>query len=257
VLPLKLARPRWWSGAALALGSTAPDLPYFLVGRSSHEWGHTLAGLFFFCVPSTLALVWLVRRLIARPLAARIPGVGFFHLKDYGLVAQGPALALRDVPSALVGAASHIALDACTHSDGWVVTRVAALRATVAVSPLEAPVYKLLQHGGTLAGAAITVAFLAWIGRRRLVLAWRGREAVPAPAVGLAASAPFWLTVAAGGLAGAGWSLAGLDGSFTGLDLAVGVFLRGTLGAFLALVAACAVVRDEAVSCAVETPASF
>jgi hypothetical protein len=232
VLPLKLAKPRWWSGTALVLGSMAPDLGYFATGHTDFEFGHTLAGQLLFCLPVTLALVWLLRRVIALPLAANVPDLAFFHLRDYGVLGDGakPVFSVKEVASALVGSLSHVALDAFTHEHGWVVDRWPLLRTPV----LEAggasiPLYKLLQHGGTLAGGALALAMLAYAGQRRLLLAWSGRtEPVELPP---AEPLRFWSPVAVGWLLGAAWGALELDGPVhSRLELAVRIFLRATFG---------------------------
>jgi len=103
VWPLKLWRPRWFDGVALVLGSMAPDLAYALDGSGWPVWpfSHEYAGLFGWCLPITLVGCRLVRR-AAPVLTAHLP------LGD--LRAAGPRWWVT-VSSALVGAASHLALD--------------------------------------------------------------------------------------------------------------------------------------------------
>jgi hypothetical protein len=232
VLPLKLAKPRWWSGTALVVGSMAPDLGYFATGHTDFDFGHTLVGQLLFCLPVTLALVWLLRRVIARPLAANLPELGFFHLRDYGVLGDRtkPVFSVKEVASALVGSLSHVALDAFTHDHGWVVERWPLLRAPVLeLGSASVPLYKLLQHGGTLVGGALALAMLAWAGKRRLVLAWNGRtEPVELPP---AEPLRFWSAVALGFLVGAAWGALEVDGPVhSRLELAVRIFLRATFG---------------------------
>ncbi len=43
--------------SALVVGSMAPDFPYFLPGLPQDKFGHTLAGVFWFCVPAGLAVL--------------------------------------------------------------------------------------------------------------------------------------------------------------------------------------------------------
>ena len=92
VLPLKLRWPRAFAGTALVLGSIAPDCEYFLRGQVLTTFSHKLWSQPLFCLPLTLLLVFLVRRLIIGPLAAHLPALpqrgplgalGRLHLGDY------------------------------------------------------------------------------------------------------------------------------------------------------------------------------
>jgi len=182
ILPLKIAAPRWFDGTALVIGSMAPDLVFALHGTDWYVDAHTITAQFWFCLPLTLVLTWVVKRVIAGPLAAHLPNLGAFHLKDYGrLSAWRPP---RDVvgwlvliASALLGSFSHLALDSFTHGFGWVVQNVAALQAIAFVLPATLsgrPVYvhDLLQVVGTVIGAAVTIRCLHVIGQRHLIRAW-------------------------------------------------------------------------------------
>jgi len=104
VLPLKLWRPLWFDGVALVLGSMAPDVAYAFDGSGWPVWpfSHEYAGLFGWCLPITLVGCWLVRR-AAPVLAAHVPPLG-------ELRPVWPRWWVT-VSSALVGAASHLALD--------------------------------------------------------------------------------------------------------------------------------------------------
>jgi hypothetical protein len=57
-LPLTLAHPaavlpfrRWFVFSGLVIGSLAPDFEYFLYVPDSLRIGHTLPGVFLFCLP--------------------------------------------------------------------------------------------------------------------------------------------------------------------------------------------------------------
>src|SRR6185369_10364428 len=127
VLPLKIRWPRWFSGQALVWGSMSPDFEFFLTGRTAWTIGHTLIGQFVFCLPLTLLMVWLVSRVMVRPLSRFLPDGGAFHLHDYRVLAQTttqPGYWLKAIPSALLGSFSHVIWDSFTHSNGWSVQRL-------------------------------------------------------------------------------------------------------------------------------------
>lgn len=117
VLPLKLWRPDWFSGTALAMGSIAPDLEY-LASAKPHAAGycHSLEGQFLFCLPVTLAVVAYVHRVrLGETLAARF---GWPLLAKAASDVGGVGGAFRVALSALCGSFSHLALDVFTHR--WV-----------------------------------------------------------------------------------------------------------------------------------------
>lgn len=140
---LPLARPlgRFAVPSALAIGSIAPDLWYFvpLVERPD---SHGLAGLAWFCLPAGLLLYVLFHFLLKQPLIALIsPRLGVFT--PAGL----PAMPWHAViVSLLVGALTHVAWDELTHSYG------------------DGSSHNWLQHASTAFGTAI----LAWWSAQKL-----------------------------------------------------------------------------------------
>jgi hypothetical protein len=116
VLPLKLWRPRWFDGVALATGTVAPDVAYLAMGiRVELPDTHSPAALLWWCLPVALAYAWIVRRSITT-VAAHLP----HPWRAYGAVGQVRHASWITVSSALVGSASHIGWDWLTHTDGWI-----------------------------------------------------------------------------------------------------------------------------------------
>jgi len=191
VLPLKLWRPRRFDGVALVIGSTAPDLAYPFAAIVDYPTVHSLPALFWWCLPVTLLLSWLVRW--ASPyVAAHLPAGGPLALADYGVLGQVRHRWYVVLWSAFVGAGSHLLWDGFTHSpqtNGWAVARLPWL-ATDAVAGV--PWFRLLQHGSSVVGAAVAIALFVHIGRRRLLRQWHGE----APAVPRS-PALFWSVAAA------------------------------------------------------------
>jgi hypothetical protein len=61
----------------------------------------------------------------------------------------------------LIGAFTHLLWDSFTHNYGWMVQHVDALSATIYQgNGISVPLYKLLQHGGTIFGVSV-LAYLA------------------------------------------------------------------------------------------------
>lgn len=151
VLPLKLWRPRWFDEIALVIGSMAPDLAYALDGSGLPVWplSHQVLGLVVWCLPVTLAATWLIRR-VAPVVAAHLPVWGPLALADYGALGRFRPGWRVVASSALLGAASHLALD-----------RLEAI----------APVSEYVMH---VLGAAGLLTLVVAIGRGRLVRQWHG-----------------------------------------------------------------------------------
>lgn len=255
VLPLKLWRPRWFSGAALAIGSMAPDFDKFLDGADASRYGHTLRGQVAYCLPLSLVVYWLLTRVASPPLARFLPDAGVYHLRDYATT-LATARPRHEWPlvaaSVLVGSASHVALDGFTHADPRVVALFPFLAYdAVRVGRDPGAYVQLLQLLASGVGTAATLAMMAAAGRRRRVLAWSGIE--PAAVARRAERSPaawrYWAAVTllgAGGtaalvtfnLATAGWPSRGA--------LAYAVALRLPVVGFGALCLAALLTRPRA-----------
>ena len=133
---------------ALVLGTMAPDFEYILRLRVYGRFGHTPAGLLLFCVPVGLAACVVFRSLV-RPAAMR-------HLPA-GMRSPAPRHAwLASAAAVLAGAATHVLWDSVTHGSADLAVDSPLLRHMVA----GVPVYHVLQHLSTLAGA---VAIACWV----------------------------------------------------------------------------------------------
>ena len=265
VLPLKLWRPRWFSGAALAIGSMAPDFDKFLDGPDASRYGHTLAGQVVYCLPLSLAIYWLLTRVAAPPLARFLPDLGPFHLRDYAasLAAARPRGEWWLVAvSVLVGSVSHVAFDGFTHADPRVVALFPVLGPrTVMLGGRGYPLLPLLQVAATVAGTALTLGLMLAIGRRRRVLAWS--DLAPARVAPRAERSPaarrYWGAVALLALGGAAaltlLKLALVDWT-PSLRLGYAVALRLPVVGFAALCLAALLTRSPARPAAPAAPAA-
>ncbi|WP_159695826.1 DUF4184 family protein [Massilia sp. 9I] len=173
VLPLHAAAPRLTSLSALAVGSMAPDFVYFLSLGVGGGFTHSAAGVLFYCVPAGL-LVWLIYHLLLRDaLLAWAPSAIAVRMAPH-LDWQPRDLrgALIVLASLAIGAATHVSWDAFTHANTLVVRQFELLRTPLALGGMTIPVFKLLQHLSTLAGALIIAS---WFARREPGALPRGR----------------------------------------------------------------------------------
>jgi membrane-bound metal-dependent hydrolase YbcI (DUF457 family) len=149
--------------SALVIGAMAPDLEYLVFLQTRRTVGHSLLGLLAFCVPVSLLLLLVWHRVVKGPLARLLPR-RWGHLApalDRPFAFGSWSARAGVVAAVLVGAASHVAWDAFTHSDGAAVVRIAALR--VVVPFLDVHVYTALQYGcGVLGMAFLGVAVVLW-----------------------------------------------------------------------------------------------
>ena len=151
VLPLKLWRPRWFDGVALATGACAPDFAYALDGVVGPIHSHTIPALLWWSLPTAVAVAALARR-GAPAVAAHLPG----SLREYGVLGRVRHPWYVTVWSALIGGASHLLWDLFTHPGGpvaaWWPIRQASDGSALLLMPL----------------------FIWYCGRRHFVRQWHG-----------------------------------------------------------------------------------
>lgn len=214
--------------AALSLGTMSPDFEYLLRLAPRGRFGHSPEGLLLFCLPLSL-VAWLLYLRLIRPALRELlpPGLA---------AAVGPSGPARVAPAAaavLLGALSHVVWDAFTHRGGFGV-RVLPVLLTPAVPGVAW--YKALQHGSTLAGAAVLgLAAVRWLrSHPPEVFRYVPGQAVRSARAVLALAAAAGLAGAANGARAAGSGLANVlgfsaVGVMTGLAcalLAFGVVAR-------------------------------
>lgn len=232
VLPIVRRWPHLVDGVALAVGTMAPDLAYVVAGSRFAVLAHEWSGLVTFCVPVTLVVSWIIVRVLAPVVPCYLPDLGCFHLRDYRALSDHRFGMLRTPVCALVGAATHVALDHLTHGWGWFARHLDWYRDPIiefeVLGRLVTP-YRLAQYVGHVVLSALTIWWLWRAGARR----WLGPRAATVPCRCTSAGATAlvgWVAVGAG--AAAAWVLSDRAGSSTDLvRLAAGVFAGMTAGA--------------------------
>ncbi|SCF03029.1 DUF4184 family protein [Micromonospora mirobrigensis] len=230
VLPLKLWRPHWFDGVALATGAVAPDVGYLFVGTPL-ELGmrtHTLGGVLWWCLPVALCYAWLVRRTIAG-VAVHLPGQRLFDWPQYAALGGVRHPWQVTVCSALIGALSHVVLDRVTHTERW--PRALGIDFHAATGMHWWSFADLI---GSAVGGAVVLGLALWAAPRRRVCAG------PPPSGPPAAPVRFWRAALAVSLVG-GAVLPALPAATTpapagvrllhlvALALAAGAWAAGTL----------------------------
>jgi Domain of unknown function (DUF4184) len=179
VLPLVQPLGRFAAPSALVIGSVVPDLWTFVpfVDRAT---SHSVAGLFWFCLPAGLAGYVLFHLVLKQPLIALLSP----RLAAFTSAGLPPARWSAVAVSVFAGAITHLAWDALTHAN----------------DDIGSGAHNWSQHASTVLGSAILVGWL-W---RKLRSAPRGAfdpslsplaRAVTITALAAATASAAWLAV--------------------------------------------------------------
>ena len=159
VLPLQKTRLPL---ASLMIGSMSPDFAYFLPGEPLREDTHSIAGIFWFCWPVSVALWLLFVRVLEQPTFALLPDRwrARFAPSDREISFKTLALASGAV---MLGAATHILWDSFTHRGTAVVDALPALHAVAFhVHGWRIRWFMVLQHLSSIVGL---LTLLIWVWR--------------------------------------------------------------------------------------------
>jgi len=195
VLPLKCARPRWFDGTALCIGSMAPDFAYALEGTPLAFKSHHVAAQVAFSAPISFLLARYFRARMAAPLGSQLPGALGGELIA---IARSRHAWWVTCLSGLLGGLSHLVMDGFTHRHGWVVEHSARLQANVISfqgSPI--PAWHALQYLGHSVGTLLGFLLMAALVHRRSISRWNGLPPTP-PKARFDAKAPVWRLGAVG-----------------------------------------------------------
>lgn len=131
VLPLTKLNQKYISATALIAGSMAPDFEYFINMELKQVHGHSISGLFYYCLPVTLLLTFIFHYTVRDALIKHSPlpikpalasYLGFNWLerfKSHWFVI---------LYSAIIGIASHLFWDEWTHANRFFVDRIPFLQ---------------------------------------------------------------------------------------------------------------------------------
>ena len=170
VVPLRRLCPERLNFTALIIGSMSPDFGYYIGQFPVANFAHTGLGTLAVCLPTGLLVLGLFY-LIRRPLCFVLPQPHRAALTP--LASRRPSVSVHSVfvatLSLLLGAWTHTVWDSFTHPDGWAVTHLAILHATVIhVGTTSLAVFNFLQQVSTFgAGALLLVLYFRWLRRQQ------------------------------------------------------------------------------------------
>lgn len=231
---LKLARPRWFDGTALCVGTIMPDT-LLSVGEELGIDPHTWPSAVVLGVPLGVALTVLFRLIVA-PLAPTVlPDLGPFRLRSFGVLADRRPPGWMTVTGVFVGIVTHVVLDWFTHGERWLPQRLGYADTTVTWfgDTMTAP--EALQIVGHV-GLSVTTVALTWhLGRHRRLEEWYGADTVArarATRLGSNAVVGWYAALVLGAVIGAVW--AGSSFWVIGVErVAIGVYVGAIVGAAL------------------------
>ncbi|AZA11054.1 DUF4184 family protein [Corynebacterium gerontici] len=159
VAPLSRAKGfAWFLTAALVCGSLAPDAVMFINPFITMPWtyddAHSWWGVFIIDLPIAY-LLWMTWAFLVAP-GYRICAPRWLALRLPEYTPPNKQRAIRAVPSALIGIATHLLWDSFTHAGYPLTDPGGLLDRTVAGFSL----FRLLQHGSSLLGLVGVVVWL-------------------------------------------------------------------------------------------------
>jgi hypothetical protein len=213
ILPLRKYLPL----SALIVGSMSPDFEYLLRLAGVSRFSHTLPGVFYFCLPVSLLLLWLFHSLIKRPAIELLPSYFRERVETRPLEFtfwSAPRLLLI-ITAIVIGALTHVWWDSFTHEYGYVVERWPLLQSDVALyAGHELKVFKLLQYSSSIIGLLfLSTSLIYWL-RRAPAVKIKKRGALPESVARVIAMCIIAFTILSG--IGLGlWSALEESGSFS------------------------------------------
>lgn len=200
VLPLRKFTQARLPLAALMIGSMSPDFPYFIPGDPDRMFTHSIAGVFWFCWPVSLA-VWLVFvRVLEQPTFALLPESWGARFASSNRELSFKSLALASL-AVIVGALTHLLWDSFTHRGTVMVETFPALHSVAFhYNGWRIRWFLVLQHLSSLAGMMILLLW-AW----RLPPSNNNARLLPPSSRATRMWAAIILVSASGGLAIAGF----------------------------------------------------
>ncbi|NNM44810.1 DUF4184 family protein [Knoellia koreensis] len=180
-------RPRWAVPSALVIGAMVPDALYFVPVRGDRGFTHSLTGVVTLDLVLGL-LAFAAWRLAVAPAARDLAPTAVRERLPAPAVPRG-----RDwwwaAVCVVVGALTHVAWDAFTHWDGWVVRHLPVLR-----EPLLGPLatYKVAQFASGVVGVLVVLWWVAKELRRAPVTGDEPARSSPAE------RAAVWVVLVAG-----------------------------------------------------------
>ncbi|KNF08664.1 hypothetical protein CLPU_6c01500 [Gottschalkia purinilytica] len=163
VIPIKSKWSRYFSLTGLVLGSMAPDFEYFIRFKPVGKIGHMLIGFFSLNLFMCILIAYLFHYVVKKPLIFNMPSPidkWYYHIAlDKWNIASFKELFIFCY-SSIIGMFTHVLWDGFTHVNGELVKMLPFLLNKIGIFKYKIPIYKILQHGSTMAGFIIILVFI-------------------------------------------------------------------------------------------------
>lgn len=166
ILPLKKLKSNWFSMTGLIIGSMSPDLEYFSRMEIVATHSHLFWGVLYFDLPIALIYCFVFHIFVRNILINHLPiffKERFAQFLNFDWIYYFKKHWIIVILSIIIGAYSHLFLDAFTHEWGYFAKLITTLEETwfqIPFNNFEVKGYKFLQHFSTFLGA-VFIAF--WI----------------------------------------------------------------------------------------------
>lgn len=167
VIPFLHARTRykWLSTTGLIVGSIAPDFEKFLRLKLASSHSHTLASVFYFSCPVSIALAFLFHLVVRRHLIAHLPAVlyrRFASFSRFDWTAHFRRHYVSVLLSIVMGAMLHLFWDSFTHPNTLMATLWPMLKEKVWIGSWSAPLFQIMGLVNSAAGA-VAILWAIWL----------------------------------------------------------------------------------------------
>ncbi len=133
-----------------------PDIEYFLRLKLITKWSHTIPGIYTFCLPVGLFVLWLCHAFQKDAIVPLLPSFVQKRIPPPQTFSFLPAQRLAAIcVSIAIGALTHIVWDSFTHSNGFWVERTLFLQGSIQLGVFDLKRYELLQDASTLIGFVV------------------------------------------------------------------------------------------------------
>jgi uncharacterized protein DUF4184 len=202
VLPLRKLNNSRLPLAALMIGSMSPDFAYFVPGNTDRVETHSIAGVFWFCWPISVALWLLFVRVLEQPTTALLPESWRTRFAPSDREINLTTLALASV-AVILGAMTHLVWDSFTHRGTAITNSIPVLRGVAFhYEGWRIRWFVVLQHLSSIFGLLVLIIW-AW----RLPPGQHPRPLAPSLSNATRIGAAAILIAASAGLAIAGYLL--------------------------------------------------
>ncbi|NSL88778.1 DUF4184 family protein [Chitinophaga solisilvae] len=162
VLPFACRRRKYLSVTGLMTGTMTPDFLYFILLDPYFSAGHTWWGIFLYDVPLALLLTFLYHDVVKAALIQYLPGwagMRIHHFRYFSWDQYFRQHYLVVISSVILGALSHLLLDAFTHGHGYFAGSIPFLRRNIRIFHHPMEMWYLMQYLSSIAGLLLLIYF--------------------------------------------------------------------------------------------------